>query len=434
MKQKLKKYAKRIIVAIIRTEAKLVLKKYKPGIIAITGSVGKTSTKDMIFAALDRATLARKSIKSYNSELGIPLTILGCESGWGSPTRWIKNIFEGLLLIVLKNHYPRWLILEVGADRPGDIKKVAQWIHPDIVVITGFGEIPAHIEFFDSPEALVEEKAHLVKALKENGTLIVNCDDKVSDSMRHYFTGLSMTYGYGKRAAVRAEDEKIHYGDNGELLGMGARVDYGGSSVPLTLKGVLGRQYIYSALAALCVGVRLNYNIVDLVQSLAAHHGTPGRMRIIEGIKGSWIIDDSYNASPAAMEAALETLRDVEASGMKIAVLGDMLELGSYAKRAHWDAGKHVGEICDALLVVGSYAPEYIAGALDGGMSEKNILEFPDAKAAGLHLQNMLKEGDIVLVKGSQGMRMERAVAEIMAHPEKKEAVLVRQEDEWRKR
>ena len=140
---------KNLVVAVITLEARAVLRKYKPKIVAITGSVGKTSTKDAIYAALARGGRVRKSEKSFNSEIGLPLTILGVPNAWHNPLRWLQNIVDGLFLLVLTVEYPEWLVLEVGADRPGDIRSLAAWLPVDIAVITRLPEIPVHVEFFD---------------------------------------------------------------------------------------------------------------------------------------------------------------------------------------------------------------------------------------------------------------------------------------------
>src|SRR3989344_8546934 len=144
----MKQTFKKIITSIIIWEAKMVLRKYRPHIVAVTGNVGKTSAKDALYAALRRAYYVRKSEKSYNSsDIGVALSILGVPNAWMNPIGWAQNILEGLRLIFLKNHYPKWLILEVGADRPGEIASVASWLRPDIVVITKIGDVPVHVEF-----------------------------------------------------------------------------------------------------------------------------------------------------------------------------------------------------------------------------------------------------------------------------------------------
>lgn len=429
----MKKILKKIITWILQAEAKLILKKYKPSIIAITGSVGKTSAKDAIYDVLATSLLVRKSKKSYNSELGIPLTILGRESGWSNPFSWLIIIFEGLALIFLKNHYPKWLVLEVGADRPGDIEKITRWLKPDIVVVTRFGDVPAHVEFFDSPEALLEEKSYLVKALKKNGLLVVNGDDDKALSMRKRFDGMTMTYGFKKDSALLASNEQVLY-ENIKPSGVTFKIDHDSSSVPVNMRNLLGKQHIYAALAALSVGVYLKLNMVRMAQALENHKGAPGRMRIIDGIKGTSIIDDTYNASPVATEAALGALKEVKAQGKKIAVLGDMLELGKYTTAEHKRIGGIAAGVCDKLIVVGLRAKGVTQGALAGGLSEKDIIEFGDSQKAGKYVEQILGEGDVVLIKGSQSMRMEKAVGEIMTQPERKAELLVRQEKEWEKR
>jgi len=155
-----KKTFKKIIVLIITWQAKRIVKKYNPKIIAITGSVGKTSTKDAIFTVLSKFKTVRKSEKSFNSEIGLPLTILGSPNGWDDPFIWFENIIHGFHLILLKVKYPEYLVLEVGVGKPGDMKKnVVPWLKPDVVIITRFPDKPVHVEFFGSVEKIIEEKS-----------------------------------------------------------------------------------------------------------------------------------------------------------------------------------------------------------------------------------------------------------------------------------
>src|SRR3989338_2206143 len=189
----MKNFLKKAIVLILICEARLVLSRYRPKIIAITGSMGKTAAKDAICAALSGGGLrARKSEKSFNSELGVPLTILGLENAWRNPLRWAENILRGLWLAARKTGYPAWLVLEVGADRPGDIRKIARWLRPDIAVITGVSDIPAHVEFFDSPAHVLKEKRTLADSLKLGGKLILNGDDVQMQRLRAEFRGATV--------------------------------------------------------------------------------------------------------------------------------------------------------------------------------------------------------------------------------------------------
>ena len=422
-----------IITMIIEAEAKLVLRKYHPKIIAVTGSVGKTSTKDAIFAVVGETLVARKSMKSFNSEIGIPLTILDCENGWSSVSLWIKNILKGALLILTRVHYPKWLVLEIGADKPGDIKRATSWVVPDIAVITRFGEVPVHVEFFKSPEELFEEKANLVKALRPGGMLILNADDKRVLTLREKTKAKSLTYGMNTEAMFRGTNVQIAYEEE-TPIGTTFKFEYDGNVFPVTMRGFLGAQSVYSALAALTLGVYLKFNIVDMVERLSKYISPVGRMRVILGIKGATIIDDTYNSSPIAAEAAVNTLKSIETRGKKIAVLGDMLELGKFTTDEHKKLGAQAGSFVDVLIAVGPRAKYIVEGAIEGDMSEKNVIEFDDARLAGKYLEGIIGAGDIILVKGSQGVRMERTVEEIMAEPEHARELLVRQEEEWRGR
>ena len=433
----MKNFFKKIIVKIIQKEASLVLKKYKPKIIAVTGSVGKTGTKDAIFTVMSSSFFVRKSAKSFNSEIGVPLTILGCPNAWNSVFLWIKNIFEGIALLVLPNRYPEWLVLEVGADRPGDIKDITKWLKPDIVVITRFSKTPVHVEFFSSPDQLIKEKSYLVSALKRDGVLVLNNDDTDAMSFKELSECKTLIYGIGEGSSVKTSDYKIIYKKRGRInvpSGINFNIENNSESAPLTIDGSIGFQHVYHCLAAFAVGLSQNLSLVKMAKAMANHDLPKGRMRLIEGIKDSTIIDDTYNSSPIALNEALETLKSIKTHGRKIAALGDMLELGKYSSDEHKNAGALAGSFCDFLITVGVRARYFVDGALNGGMSEKNIFQFENSKEAGKFLETWVDKGDIILSKGSQSMRMERIVEEVMAHPENKENLLVRQEEEWLKR
>lgn len=426
----MKSFLRNTVTSILAWETRMVLLKYKPRIIVVGGSVGKTSTKDTIFTVIEKTLIARKSAKSFNSEIGVPLTVLGCDNAWSNPLLWIKNIFKGALLLVTREHYPKWLVLEVGVGKPGDIKKTMQNIIPDVVVLTRFGSVPVHVEFFKSPAEVYEEKMQMVKALKPSGMLIVNADDEKILAAREKTKAKSITYGLAKEAMFRGTNVKTVY-KNGQPIGTTFKLEYDGNVFPVLISGALGVQQVYSALAALAVGAYLKQNIVDMTLALSEHESPPGRMKVIQGIKETTIIDDSYNSSPIAAEVALDMLKKIKTKGKKIVVLGDMLELGKFALEEHRKLGAQAGGIADCVLVVGPRAKYLAEGALSKDMSEKNIIEFDDAQGAGKYLEGILEKDDIVLVKGSQSMRMERAVLEIMAHPEDAETLLVRQEEEW---
>ena len=429
---------KKIISYILKIESRFVLWKYKPKVIAITGSVGKTSTKDAVYGIISKISYVRKSEKSYNSEIGLPLTILGCPNGWNNPYVWLKNILKGLWLFIWPHKYPEWLVLEVGVGKPGDMRQTASWLKTDAVIITAIGETPVHIEFFNSRDHLVKEKSGLIKTLKKDGLLILNADDKTVLELKTKSKNRTLTFGFSEDADVRGSEESILYSDSGLPAGEAGlpqgiifRVDEGGNSLPVIIEGVFGKNHLYASLAALAFFYGLKFNILDAINALKNYDVPPGRMRLLSGINNSLIIDDSYNSSPFACESALKTLGEIKSVGRKIAVLGDMLELGKYTEESHKNIGKIAEKNAEILIVVGPRARAIKAGALNAGMNEKNIFEFNNSRETGEFLKTFVKNGDLVLVKGSQGMRMERAVEAVLKDKENKEKLLVRQDKEW---
>src|SRR3989344_2605292 len=218
----MKSVFKKLVIAILTWEARLVIRRHKPSVVAITGSVGKTSTKDAVYAVLAGQAQVRKSDKNFNSEIGIPLSILGRPNAWNNPLRWLQNIFDGLLIAGLGRSYPDWLVLEIGADRPGDIRKVVTWLPVDIAVITRLPEVPVHVEYFDSPEMVREEKAALIAGLRPSGVLILSVGDERVVALRERCpAGITvLTYGFSGSANVAAEVPEIVFGEAGRAAGM----------------------------------------------------------------------------------------------------------------------------------------------------------------------------------------------------------------------
>lgn len=427
---------KKIIVRILIWQSKLILARYHPKIIAITGSVGKTSTKDAIFTVLSKFKSVRKSEKSFNSEIGLPLTILGCHNGWSNPLIWIENILRGALLIIWKHPYPEWLILEVGAGKPGDIRNIAPWLRPDIVVITRFPDKPVHVEFFGSTEKIIEEKSTLAFALKKDGLLILNHDDEKVYALHHKTKNKVVSFGSNELATYRSVYEDLMYKKQSGVEipdGITFKLEYDGNTFPVMLPHVLGMHFISSALAALAVSNEIGCDLLTSINALADYITPPGRLSYILGINNSIIIDDTYNSSPVAMDAALEVLKTIKGKH-HIAVLGDMLELGKWTEEAHREVGEKIKGLADTLVVVGLRARFIAEGAESFGFNKKEIYSFDSSITAGKFLEGVLKEGDIVLLKGSQGVRLERAILPIMAHPEQKDTLLCRQEKEWENR
>lgn len=430
---------KKIVAYVLKIESRLVVWRYKPKIIAITGSVGKTSTKDAVYAVLSSVSYVRKAEKNYNSEIGLPLTILGIPNGWSNPLVWFSNILKGLWLFVWPHKYPKWLVLEVGIGKPGDMYNTALWLKTDAVMITAIGNTPAHIEFFNSRKHLIEEKSQLIKTLKKDGLLILNADDEDVLEMKTKTKNITVTYGFKEGADILGSSDSIFYNEKSEPEGVIFRVDIEGKSLPVVIDGVFGRNHIYASLAALTLSYGLKFNIINAINSLKNYDVPPGRMRLLKGINESLIIDDTYNSSPFACESALKTLNEIDCKNndkhcRKIAVLGDMLELGRHTVEAHKNIGKIAKDKADILMVVGPRSKSIKEGALEEGMKEKNIFEFLDSFEAANFIKDFVQKGDIVLVKGSQGMRMERVVEAILLDKKNKKTLIPRQDEEWLKK
>lgn len=337
---------KKIVEKILKILAAAVVKKYRPFIIGVTGSMGKTSTKEAVFAVLSKKFSVRRNIKNYNNEIGVPLTILGRDSGGRSPFKWLAVFFAGLRLLYSKNEYPQILILEMGADKPGDLKYLVSFVDPNIGVITGIGDVPVHIEFFKSPVQVAREKARLIEFLKADDFAILNFDDKAVSAMAGKTKAKVLTYGFGEGAKVRATNYLLNIGFDPSLSGISFKIEYDGKAVPVRLDGILGEHQVYPMLAATCVGLAKGMNLLEIIEGLKNYKAPKGRMQMLEGIKHTWILDDSYNASPAATLAALETLAKFEGR-RKIAVLGDMLELGEFTEEMHRQIGEKASRSAD---------------------------------------------------------------------------------------
>ncbi len=424
----MKDLIKPLIVSILTWEAKLALKRHKPFIIGVTGNLGKTSTKDAIYAVLKDHFHVRRSEKSMNSEFGVPLTVLGEKSAWNNPFKWLIVIIRGFFAAIGKE-YPTHLVLEIGADRPGDIKSITSWVKPDITVVTQFGKVPVHVEFFKDRDAVVEEKGYLVSALKKSGVYIWNADDHDSKTVLVDKTDArKVSVGIEQSADIKASEISL-YGT--PPSGTKAKLEIAGEVFELVLPEVVGKSPVYCALPALAVALEFKIPISSALQSLCDADKPKGRMRLLPGMNGSLIIDDTYNASPKAAEHGLKTLASIETAGRKIAVLGDMMELGEHTRDEHYRIGKVAGESAHRLLTVGIRSRATAEGALDAKMNDNNIIQCDNSIEAGKELVAMIEPGDVIYLKGSQSTRMEHAVKMILAETHPAEKYLVRQEEEW---
>ncbi|MBU4284899.1 hypothetical protein KKF60_01685 [Patescibacteria group bacterium] len=415
---------RKILQKILKILAKIALNKYKPVVIAITGSVGKTSTKEAIYSVLKShfgEKRVRRNYRNYNNEFGVPLTIFNLETAGRSIFLWIPKFIKMFWMIIFRVDYPDFLILEMGADKPGDIKYLLDFVHHKVGVITAVGEIPVHVEFFESPEKVAEEKRTLLKMLDKEGIAVLNYDDERVRKMLGNINIKTMTYGLDEKADVKATNYELKIINQGKNISeLNFKLDFKGSSVPAKLINVLGYQHLYSALAAAAVGIIFNVNLIEISEALKQIEPIPGRMRLLRGIKNTLIVDDSYNAALLSMEAGLDSLRIFqnppigEAGRRKIVVLGDMLEIGRYSPEAHTRVGKKAAEVADLIFAVGNRAGFVVEGAINAGFDSNKIFQFPNSEQAKMAVQKELKENDIILIKGSRSMEMEKVIEEIV--------------------
>lgn len=428
---------KSIIQHLLAYLAKNILRIYHPRVIGITGSVGKTSAKEAITLALNRRARVRSSEKNYNNEFGVPLTIIGAsESPGRSLFGWIGVMLRALSLLMIRSHsYPNVLVLEMGADRPGDIETLTKIAPCNIGVLTAIG--PAHLEKFGTMEALIKEKKIIVRNLPVGSIAIVNADDPFIYPIDEDVRVRVMTFGCAPHADVRAHslvERYVFSSKSHEQPSLTFECDYKDQSCEIELRGALGRQSIYAVLAGLAVSCALDIPLIQAVRDIQAYRGPSGRMRIIQGIKNTLLIDDTYNSSPLAAREALAALCAfrIDESARRIAVLGDMLELGTYTEQEH----RTIGALCaefgvTELITVGPLAKWIAEAAIQSGIDTAHIFSFDTAEEAGNAVRNIMRQGDVVLIKGSQGVRLEKTVKEIMAEPERAGELLIRQGKEW---
>jgi UDP-N-acetylmuramoyl-tripeptide--D-alanyl-D-alanine ligase len=414
---------------VLRTMSVLILKKYKPSIVGITGSVGKTSAKEAAFLVLSSKFSVRKNEKNYNNEIGIPLTIIGAESGNRSIWKWIGIIFRSFFLIIFPCKYPEILVLEMGVDRPGDMKYLTGFIPLKAGVITNIST--SHIEYFKNIEHIAKEKGKIIENLPDFGTAILNADDSRTMARKSKTQAKVLTFGFSQSAQLKATEVSFAYEEDINE-GINFKLDYKGRIVPVRLRHIYAAHQIYAALIASAIGIIYKINLVDIAGALENFFPPAGRMNLIQGINGSYIFDDTYNASPVSTAAALEVASNFPCR-RKIAVLGDMLELGNAMEEGYKKVAQKIFNLkIDLFYGVGERMEVIVKELMDLGFSAKNIFYFENPDLAELQLEKELRAGDLVLVKGSQGMRMEKVVEKIMARPDKAPELLCRQSKEWK--
>ena len=363
----------------LQTIAAWARNKWGGDVVAVTGSAGKTSTKDVIAEMLSVTMAAGKTIGNFNNHVGVPLSILRLPAA------------------------ARVAVLEIGMNHAGEIRELSAIARPRIGVVTNVGH--AHMEAFDSIEGVAAAKRELIEALPIDGVAVLNADDPLVIKFRDVHPGRTITFGLSEGADVRAEQV--------ELTTEGVRFQVNGVRFESQL---MGRHSILNLLAGIAVAGLYDIRpeqLTEVVRGLSA--GSMRGQRFIHN--DILILNDCYNSNPDAARAMIDVLRETPAK-RRIAVLGEMLELGHWAESLHRDVGRYVANCgIDVLVGIRGEARHLVDAAKEAGQAVDAAFFFPDATAAGDRLRQIGRPGDVVLFKGSRGTHVEQALERFLARP-----------------
>jgi UDP-N-acetylmuramoyl-tripeptide--D-alanyl-D-alanine ligase len=404
-------FLEKILQKILRFFAEITLKKYQPKIVVIVGSIGKTSTKEAIYSVLSGKFKTRRSIKNYNNEIGVPLTIINCESGEKSLFKWIGIFWKAILLNILKNKdYPEFLILEMAADKKGDIKYLMDIIPKKLLKVVVLTAItPVHLEFFESVDNIFEEKTTPFSYLEEDGLVVFNIDNCDAYKVKEEINSKLLTYGLNENADINAQEIEYYYS------GLKFKINYKDQIVFSELKNAIADYQIYPILAGVGVGIYFSLKLDEIIKSLKTYKILSKRMEKFKGIKDSIVIDDTYNSSPEALKKAIQALDNLSFGQRKIAVLGDMLELGKDSEKLHREIGETMSKTnIDYLVTFGEKARYISDEALKNNFSKDKAFHFSEKDGIVEFIKKNVKENDVILIKGSRGMEMEKIVEKVI--------------------
>lgn len=348
-----------------------------PRVVAVTGSTGKTGTKDFIASILMQRFNVHATPGNLNNHIGLPLTVLGMEGG------------------------EEVLVTEMGANHKNEIRRLAEIARPDVGVVTNIG--PSHLEFFRSLQGVAAAKAELLESLPETGTAVLPVDDEFYRFLAERTRAAVVTFGFAEQSDWKIEN-MVRHGRSGYHFSVGG--------VDVVLER-FGRHHVLNAAAAAAACSLIGSTSEEIARGVA-RTSLPESRGVLYEIEGILFVDDSYNSNPASLKAAVEAFMEVEVEGDRWLVLGDMLELGERSAELHSQAGEFCGKAgIDAIITFGNETVELSRSAAEQRKAPPRISHFVDTEKLSLYLNEHLRAGDAVLVKGSRGMRMETVIESI---------------------
>ena len=433
---------KSLIYQILKYSSKKLLKRYNPTIIGVVGNVGKTSMRANMVLFLEQFSPVGTNIDNYNTPIGITLSFMNERFPGKNIFAWAGIIFKSLSKSWFGDNEfaPIW-VLEIGVDAPGDMDEfITEFLEFDVVVFGFIGEHPVHLSQFKDRKELIQEDAKILRVLKSDGTLIIDGDDIVLKSIYRKRDSV-ITFGFGD-VNIKASDFKVsievvnteaQWADYySSIVSKGKfKVEYKGSSIPFQVDYILGKHQVNSILPSIALGLIDGMNLVDISQQIKKTVPVKGRLRCLEGIKDTLLIDDSYNAAPAAMAMALDTISRLKVNGArKVAILGEMKELGPESQSIHQDIGVLAAETVDVCIGVGEDAKDILLAFHKH--NPKGLYHwFENSEEAASKIVDFITSDDIIIVKGAQSSRMEKVSVELLSNKRYRKELLTRQSEEW---
>ncbi|MEK7523659.1 MAG: UDP-N-acetylmuramoyl-tripeptide--D-alanyl-D-alanine ligase [Patescibacteria group bacterium] len=371
-----RQFSKCVVQKLLEKLVQVKLRRTRPVIIGVTGSFGKTTTKEAVYEVLKTKWKVYRNPKSLNTEIGLLLAILEQPSGFRSPLKWTAILARAAANAFFGKKYD-FLILEYGADKPGDIAHLTSVVKPHVGIITHIARVHQNKDQFKNEQEVFEEKKHLVTCLKKGDMAILNADDEQLKKLDGKLLAKTFWFSANKhdKADIWLSDAKNTPRGFSATLHKGSQKEHWDFTIA-------GAFHASSLMPALLCGTLYNIPLREGIDALQSFQLPPGRMTIIEGKNGATLLDSTYNASPETVKQALGLLKDFPGK-RKIAVLGSMNELGDYTQEGHQEVGEQIGSWVDMLVTVGDFAKIIAESALKNGFPKARIKILSVAQEAG---------------------------------------------------